>query len=95
MTQTHGPKFRVPKQYLKRAVVIVYPRLLPPPPVSSPLSTSLKLKFISPQSILFLSKSQLLDSAVELHQCLVCEEGFQSYSTWIFQVFHHQHSEGA
>jgi hypothetical protein len=22
MTQTHGPKFRVPKQYLKRAVVI-------------------------------------------------------------------------
>ena len=29
MTQTHGPKFRVPKQYLKRAVVIVLPRLLP------------------------------------------------------------------
>ena len=83
MTQTHGPKFRAPKQYLKRAVVIVYLSTTPPT-VSSPLSTSLKLKFISPQSILFLSKSQPLDSAVELHQCLVCEERFQSYSTWIF-----------
>jgi hypothetical protein len=32
MTQTHGPKFRVPKQYLKRAVVIVLPQVTTSPP---------------------------------------------------------------
>jgi hypothetical protein len=94
MTQTYGPKYRLPEQYLKRAVVIVFLRLLLPP---SFLTTQyiFQLKFISPQSILFLSKSQLLDSAEELHQCLACEERFQSFSSWIFQTLHHQHSEGA
>jgi hypothetical protein len=96
MTQTHGPKFRLQEQYFKESCSHKYfPQVtFPPFPVSSPLSISLKLQFISHQSILFLSKSQLLASAEELHQCLVCKERFQSYSTWIFQIFHHQHSEG-
>ena len=62
---------------LKRAVVTsTFLRLLSPP-VSSPLSISSKLQFVSHQSILFLFKSQLLASAEELYQCLVCEERFQ------------------
>jgi hypothetical protein len=88
MTQTHGSKFRLHEQYSKRAVVLVT--------VLFQISAGHHSEFIvliyyqsKVKYILFLSKSQLLNSAKELHQCLVCEERFQSYSSWIFQIFHH------
>ena len=85
MTQTHGPKFRLHEQYLKRAVVTVLPQVSAGHHPEFIALTYYQSEVYQCQSILFLSKSQLLDSAEELHQCLVCEERFQSYSTWIFQ----------
>jgi hypothetical protein len=84
-TQTHGPKFRLHEQYLKRAVVTVLPQVSAGHHPEFIVLTYYQSEVYQCQSILFLSKSQLLDSAEELHQCLVCEERFQSYSTWIFQ----------
>jgi hypothetical protein len=85
MTQTHGPKFRLHEQYLKRAVVTVLLQVSAGHHPEFIVLTYYQSEVYQCQSILFLSKSQLLDSAEELHQCLVCEERFQSYSTWIFQ----------
>ena len=70
------------------------PRLLLPPQFPHH-SVHLSVEVYQSNSILFFSKSQLLDSAEELHQCLVCEEKLQSYSAWILSIFQPQHSEGA
>ena len=85
MTQTHGPKFRLHEQYLKRAVVTVLPQVSAGHYPEFIALTYYQSEVYQCQSILFLSTSQLLDSTEELHQCLVCKERFQSYSTWIFQ----------
>ena len=59
MTQTYGPKFRVPKQYLKRAVVIVLPQVTSP---QSPHYSSVLFEVYS-VSIYSVSNIQFLDSA--------------------------------
>jgi hypothetical protein len=89
MTQTHGPKFRLHEQYLKRAVVTILPKVSAGhyPEFIALTQSVYQSEVFQCQSILFLSKSQLLDSAEELHQRLVCER-FQSYS-WILQISHH------
>ena len=75
MTQTHGPKFRLHEQYLKRAVVTVLPQVsaghypefialtevtFPPSLLTTP---QYYLKSIQYQSIQSFSNIQLLDSA--------------------------------